>query len=78
MNIREYIKYLENNYDCDTEIVNAIWLGDDIRQYAEELGIEITKEQVTHVIEWLDHNWDADLGINWNTIELAINEIVKK
>lgn len=78
MNIKEYIKYLEDNYDCDTEIINVIWLGDDVRQHAEDLGIEITDEQVTQVIKWLERKFDSDSGINWDTIEFAINEIVEK
>jgi hypothetical protein len=61
--------------DPDTEIVDMYWCGEDVRHQADELGIELTDEQVADVISLLSSKHDANIGINWETISYWIHVI---
>jgi uncharacterized protein YpuA (DUF1002 family) len=58
--VKEYLK--KEGY------VLYFWHKDDIRDKAEEMGIEVTEEQVDDIAEALEET-DANFGINWNSIE---------
>lgn len=78
MKIKDFIEYLQNNFDMETEIVNDVWASPDIIEHAKFLGFGLSPEQVTEVIDWLSENEDAEIGVNWDRVEFAINEIYLK
>ena len=50
----------------------------DIRTMAEEqMNKDITEEQVNEVFATLERQFDASIGISWDTIEHQINEVLK-
>jgi len=56
----------ENNF------VMVFWNEDDVRKSAEDLEIELTDDQITNILYNLEAKFDASIGINWDTIEEAI------
>ena len=64
-------KYLlENN-----GYVGVYWTVEDIKHQAVQDGEELTDLEADEVKEYLAHKFDANEGINWETISLAINHI---
>ena len=54
-----------------------IWHKDDIKETAENYDVEITDEQVDEVAEQLE-DIDCNIGINWESILIYIQDVVKK
>lgn len=75
MKVKDLIKDLQQYKDPNFEIVAFFWRQDDIEECAEELGIELSKEEVSEVIRWLERKADTGEGIDWDTIGYAIEYI---
>ncbi|MCK4665068.1 MAG: hypothetical protein KAT68_19525 [Bacteroidales bacterium] len=66
----ELKKYKEAHQDCIKQLEQSItWSIEDIREQAEEKGIEITDEKAQEVLDILIKKHDAGRGITWNTID---------
>ena len=48
------------------------WHIEDILAQSAMMGIEITEDDAEWVLNDLADNFDADIGINWDVIALAI------
>ena len=48
------------------------WDITDVKKKAEELKIEMTEDEMLDILNYLDEEFDASLGINWSTVEWAI------
>ncbi len=48
------------------------WHIEDVMQVAEQMGIEISEEDAEWVLNDLADNFDANIGINWDVIEMAL------
>ncbi len=48
------------------------WHIEDVMQVAEQMGIEITEADAEWVLNDLADNFDANIGINWDVIEMAL------
>lgn len=75
MKMSEHIERMRK-YPPDTEIVEIVWLDEDVEYQAESMNIELTKEEVGHVIDLLSSHHDANYGINWDTIGCEIDNVV--
>jgi hypothetical protein len=54
----------------------SLWFSrDDIVGHAENLGVELDEDEVDNVIDYFERNGDAEVGINWESIEGAINYV---
>jgi len=51
-----------------------VWMRDDVLTLDDTL----TDEQVSWVLERMEHKHDACLGISWDTIEFWISEVKKE
>ena len=61
----------ENEY-----LVDGLWQKDDVRYKAEEMEVDITDKQVQQVMDNL-RGFDASIGINWDTIEYEIENVIE-
>ena len=75
MNKEDALKYLQE-LPADSPCVVEIWSVDDIQMQAEQMDIELTDEQAQHVLDAVDHRFDACMGINWDVIACHIDEVV--
>ena len=53
----------------------SMWSYIDIEEKAKDMGIKLTDEQVDKVMKYIVDSFNAEIGINWDVIEMAINEI---
>lgn len=52
------------------------WHVDDISLRAEDIGEILTRDEALDALEFCIDNHDANIGINWDSIDFAINEIL--
>jgi len=73
--VAEVIRKLSERYQPNEHIATAIWCEEDVIGRAEERGMSITKEQAQSILEQMDANHDAELGITWDTIDAGLDEL---
>jgi hypothetical protein len=59
-------------------ILRNDWYEEDIRSVAEEMGIELTDGMVEETMHLIAKAFDANIGINWESIEAAIDVIAER
>ena len=57
------------------EKVISIFTVDDIMDRAKDIHKKITQSQAFEIIDNLDHDFDANIGINWDVIDTHIEMI---
>jgi hypothetical protein len=57
-------------------VAAAIWCEDDVLELAREEGIKCSRKRAQEIIDKIDHEQDASMGISWNTIRIYLNEYV--
>ena len=70
INTEDLIKEL-----CSRGYLRVLWTKDDIKHVAEnnfENPIYLTDDQLNDVVTFIEDNWDANIGISWDTIEYSI------
>jgi len=70
INTEELIKELRNR-----GYIRVFWIKDDIKLVAEnnfENPIHLTDDQLNDVVTFIENQWDANLGVSWDTIEYSI------
>jgi hypothetical protein len=58
-------------------VIDVFWSEVDIKHKAKEMGIKLSHEQISNIRNSLQHNHDANFGINWEIISDYINEEIK-
>ena len=75
INTEELIKELG-----DRGYLRVFWMKDDIKHVAEnnfENPIHLTDDQLNDVVTFIENQWDANLGVSWDTIEYSIAYVLK-
>jgi len=57
-------------------VIRDEWCEDDITDQCEQIGEELTLEETRKVLEIIVKSHDAEIGINWNSINSAIDEVL--
>lgn len=71
----EAIKDLQK-YNPKDVLAVAVWSIEDVISRGKDRRMTITKEQAEEIIDMVDRKQDATLGISWDTIDAAIDEIL--
>ena len=58
--------------------VSVSWCAEDVQGRADEMGVQITKEQIGEVLYLIVDKHDASLGITWDTIDFYISEVTSE
>lgn len=53
-------------------ILRSDWWQEDFEQVAEDMGVQLSPDQVEGVMELVADRFDANIGINWQVLEDAI------
>ena len=56
----------------DKIVLRDDWHIEDVMALAERVGITITEADAEWVLNNLADNFDANIGINWDVIEMAL------
>lgn len=57
-------------------VLHDEWHVEDVMSQAEDLGVELTEDQAIEVLYWLAKCHDANYGINWGSIDSAIQFVI--
>jgi hypothetical protein len=71
--VKEVINYLKKN-SPEEHVAVAVWSEEDVLERAKERKIKITKEQAQDIIDRIDREQDATIGITWDTIDCYIDD----
>ena len=58
--------------------IEIVWQDCDVIETAKEMGITLSKEEISDVLFLLKRTYDTTLGITWETIEYNIDDVVSK
>lgn len=75
MKILELIEHLQKTYLPDDECACPLWLEADVEAIAEELGVKLTRDEIRGVLDRLDKQHDAEVGISWQTIRCFVEDL---
>lgn len=55
----------------------SIWCTDDVIERGRDMQeVELTEEQAKQILSDMDSNQDADIGVNWESMDYFIQEFV--
>jgi hypothetical protein len=74
MTIGELKKHL-SEYPEDTCCAYDLWLPEDVKQQAEQMGEELSDSEIDDVLALVEKHKDATIGITWDTLDFGISEI---
>lgn len=69
--LKERIEQLEKELAHYKDNCTIVWMPEDVLSLDDTL----TDEQVSWVLERMEHKHDACLGISWDTVEFWISEV---
>ena len=58
-------------------LTQNLWSSPDVIGKAKEVGVECTEEQAIEIYDEIGRTIDCSLGVNWETIEQAIENYFK-
>ena len=56
--------------------INIIWSTEDVLQRAKDNDVKITEDEANSILLEMQRDYDADVGINWETIDDYIEDLV--
>ena len=62
----------------DAEQFYCGWCADDVLDKASDMSVKITEDEAVEILDHIEHNFDASLGVSWDTIEWAIDDHVER
>jgi predicted nucleotidyltransferase len=74
--IDELIVYLQRNYKPKDFVCYQLWTTEDIVDVARENGWSITKAIAEATLEVMGKKWAASIGLNWDVIEVYVQEAI--
>lgn len=64
-------------FEDGTPILRSDWWPEDFHAAAEDLGVELSDEQLVEAMELVARGHDATVGVNWDVISYAVESITK-
>lgn len=76
--MRALVSRLRRERDPEEVVAISIWDAEDVRGQAEAMNVSMSKVEMEDVLEDMEHNHDAEFGLNWRSMEAAIERIIAK
>lgn len=73
--VASVIEHLKT-YHPDEHIAAPIWTETDVLITAKERHQSISMEQAQSILDQLDSNHNAEIGITWDSINSALDELL--
>ena len=75
MNKSEQIRDARELLRKEGYFVQNLWSTQDVIEYGKDsLGYDISEEQAIEIFELLGRRFDANIGVNWEMLEVIIEE----
>jgi hypothetical protein len=52
------------------------WSTEDVLQRAKDNDVKLTEDEANSILLEMQRDYDADVGINWETIDVYIDDLV--
>ena len=77
MKVRDAIKELQKNYLPGDDIAMSIFDMNDVQSRCDDREIVLTEDEQRKVLDYMrePENSDANYGLNWDTMDTAIDAI---
>lgn len=64
----------------ETNSIRIVWCIDDVKDMSKnmEIPIKLTDDDCMDILSTVDRQHDASIGVNWNTIQWAIENHVQE
>ena len=72
--VAEHIEQLQRLYKAEDIIALIIWETSDVVMRGEERDIEIPQDIAEKIVNDIERNHDAGLGVTWDTLDYYIDE----
>ena len=56
--------------------INITWSTEDVLHQAKEKGVKLTEDEANDILLHMERKHDACIGINWDTIDVYIDDLV--
>lgn len=66
------------SFDQETHIAYDIWQVEDVIYRAGESGLQVTNEQAEDILYYMEQNRDANIGLNWDVMDIYIDRMLEK
>ena len=60
------------------EMISIIWHYEDVLHQAEEDGHILSYKDACIILDRIDRNHDASIGVNWDVISIYIDEYLEE
>lgn len=54
----------------------CIWQREDVTERAKMRKLTVTDAQADEVLDLIDRKWDAEQGVNWDTIDFYTDDVL--
>jgi hypothetical protein len=73
MLVKDAIKHLQDSYDSEETICLIVWSKVDVHIHNKDMGRPpISDEDAEAIVDTLESNHDATMGITWDSIEYLL------
>ena len=52
------------------------WSTEDVLQRAKDNDVKLTEDEANSILLEMQRDYDADVGINWETIDVYVDDLV--
>jgi len=73
MLVSDLIKHLQT-FDQNTYVASLLWMPEDVMSRAEERSMALSEVDAKSIIQEMDHRKDAEIGLNWDVIDVYLDE----
>ena len=73
--IKDEIERLKRDGTLNEHVCMIVWSVEDVLERAKELKVKISNSEAEEIIDEMEHNHDASVGINWDTIDVLICDV---
>lgn len=70
--VQDLIDKLQKYDDKSTPMLAILWHEEDFQGVQSDM----TKEQIIEAMGVVDKDYDAEIGVNWDTIGVAIDQVM--
>lgn len=71
--INDLMKYTEKT----RPLLVSVWTEYDVQGIADEYDTKLSDNEIKQVFKDIDRNHDSEIGITWESIRFAVEEVVK-
>jgi uncharacterized protein YpuA (DUF1002 family) len=63
---------------CKRGYIRVLWQKDDVKEQAQNRGIDLTDKQVNEIVRLIERQHDCNVGLSWDVIDIFTDEILGK